>query len=288
MMIPSSTRCKFLRMLNPDRFSIVSLLIACLGFSLLFGSLAHAQVNVEQSRGQVHEGFNLSLDGSMTLIRGNVSLSQTGVATKLNYAKGVHSPFIQAILNYGEKDNKAFLNQSYLHARWTAMWLKSLGTELFAQAQEDSFRSLVLRQLYGGGMRIEFLDHQDRSLALGIGAMYEREVYQESQEVINMTSMDPQTILSEMIENNLRLTNYISAKSKLKWATQIDVLFTLYYQPRIDAFNDYRVLADLGVEIKLSKFLRVVESLSLMYDSEPPVGVKNTDLKSLSSLRFVF
>ena len=66
------------------------------------------------------------------------------------------------------------------------------------------------------------------------------------------------------------------------------MLFTIYYQPRIDEFKDYRVLADLGINIKLSESLRVVESLSVMYDSEPPEGVQNTDLKSMSSLRLVF
>ena len=52
--------------------------------------------------------------------------------------------------------------------------------------------------------------------------------------------------------------------------------------------SDYRVLADLGVEIKLSQYLRLVESLNLMYDSAPPDEVKRTDLKSISSLRLVF
>ena len=241
-----------------------------------------AQVNVEQSRGQAHEGFNLSLDGSLALIRGNVSLSQIGLGTKLNYAKGIHSPFIHAMINYGEKNEQAFLDQSYVHARWTAMWFKSWGTELFAQAQENSFRNLILRQLYGAGVRAELLDN---TLALGGGAMYEREVYQE-QSVSDVSGVN--TLLSQVTENNIRLTHYFSAKKDLKWATLIQMLFTIYYQPRIDKFRDYRVLADLGINIKLSESLRVVESLSVMYDSEPPEGVQKTDLKSMSSLRLVF
>lgn len=261
---------------------LLSICLLCTSFK------AEAQVNVEQSRGQAHEGFNLSLDGSLTLIRGNVSLSQTGLGTKLNYSKGIHSPFVQAILNYGEKNGTAFLNQAYVHTRWTAMWFKSWGTELFTQAQEDSFRSLILRQLYGGGLRAKLLGHSKHSLALGVGAMYEREVYQEEQANTAGGPVDPQVVFAQVTENNLRLTSYFSVKQNLQWATQVQVLATVYYQPRIDMFEDYRVLADLGIEIKLSEFLRIVESLSVMYDSEPPEDVRNTDLKSLSSLRLVF
>ena len=261
---------------------LLSVCLLCMSFT------AEAQVNVEQSRGQAHEGFNLSLDGSLTLIRGNVSLSQTGLGTKLNYSKGIHSPFVQAILNYGEKDGTAFLNQAYVHTRWTAMWFKSWGTELFAQAQEDSFRSLILRQLYGGGLRAELLGHSNQSLALGVGAMYEREVYQEEQANMAVGSVNPTAVFKQVTENNLRLTNYISLKQNLQWATELQLSATVYYQPRSDMPKDYRILADLGIEIKLSKFLRIVESLSVMYDSEPPEDVRNTDLKSLSSLRLVF
>ena len=277
---------------TPTLFMTLSklLLMTSLQVSVSLNGLleAQAQVNVEQSRGQAHEGFNLSVDGSLTLIRGNVSLSQTGLGTKLNYVKGIHSPFVQAMINYGEKNDKAFLNQSYVHARWTAMWFKSWGPELFAQAQENSFRSLILRQLYGGGVRVELLNSIEQSLALGVGAMYEREVYQE-QDVNDLSSDNASLMsLSQVTENNLRLTHYFSVKRDLKWATLIQTVFTLYYQPRVDEFKDYRILADLGIEIKLSESLRIVESLSVMYDSEPPEDVQNTDLKSLSSLRLVF
>lgn len=249
------------------------LLISVLGMTK-----SMAQVNVEQNRTQNHEGLNVSVDGALTLIRGNVSLSQTGLATKLGYNKGVHSPFVQLSIYYGEKEEQAFLDQAFAHARWTAMWLKHFGSELFAQVQEDSFRSLVLRQLYGGGMRGEFLSDPNHSFALGVGAMYEREHYQE----LNSD------LLEKVIEHNLRLTNYLSTKHKLQGTTEIQVAFTLYYQPRIDTLKDYRVLTDLSFEIKLSEHIRLVESLNLMYDSEPPKTVKHTDLKSLSSLRIVF
>ena len=250
---------------------------------------ASAQVNVEQSRLETKEGLSGSIDGGLTLIRGNVSLSQLGLGARLDYTRGVHSPFVQLALNYGEKESVAFLNQSYAHTRWTAMWLSRLGTELFAQLQENSFRSLVLRQLYGGGLRSELASGKEESLALGVGAMYEREVYREPEELTAaMELARGERLESDVVENNLRLTNYLSMRRQLKWATLLQVGATLYYQPLINKFSDYRVLLDLNIEIKLSERLRLVESLGVMYDSEPPAGVQRADLKSMSTLRIAF
>lgn len=262
-------------------------------FYMFFSSLCicevSAQVNVEHSRVESPEGFSGSIDGALTLIRGNVSLSQIGLGARLDYTQGVHRPFVQFALNYGEKESLAFLNQSYAHARWTAMWLNRLGTELFGQLQEDSFRSLILRQLYGGGLRAEVVSAKERSLAFGFGAMYEREVYREPSALSGMMPLDRgELVESDVIENNLRLTNYFSAKQHVKWATSLHLGATLYYQPLINAFSDYRILCDVNVEIKLSEHLRLVESLSLMYDSEPPESVQGADLKSMSTLRVSF
>ena len=271
------------RLKSQNHFSCLVISIMTMMTSICL-TQAHAQVNVEQSRPQAKEGVSTSLDGSMTMIRGNVSLTQTGLTTRFNYVKGIHTPFIQLSVNYGEKDGVTFLNQSFVHTRWTAMWHRWLGTEFFAQLQEDSFRSLVLRQLYGGGFRSHLLETKTGFLAFGLGAMYEREVYKENRP--NQMAASPNLI--NIVENNLRLTQYLSAKKTLNWSTQLILSCTVYYQPRVDQVNDYRVLADFGVEIKLSEYLRLVESLGLMYDSTPPNDVQRTDLKSISSLRLIF
>ena len=100
--------------------------------------------------------------------------------------------------------------------------------------------------------------------------------------------MSLQTNRTNVIENNIRLTQYLSSKTHLHWSTEMILSCTIYYQPRIDLLGDYRILTDLGLEVKLSQYLRLVESLNLMYDSAPPDEVKRTDLRSISSLRLVF
>ncbi len=275
-----------------DPLRLASLYVwTCLWTCLFIGSssVVYAQVNVEQNRLAAKEGFTGNADAALTLIRGNVSLTQTSVGAKLNYTRGIHTPFAQVALDYGEKESVPFLSQSYGHVRWTAMWSRAIGTETFAQLQANTFRSLILRQLYGGGVRSELWSSSEHSLAIGAGAMYEREVYREpagpdGSMAVSLAELQE----SDVIENNLRLTNYLSTKHTVKWDTEINILGTIYYQPRADQLSDYRILFDLSIEIKLSDHLRLVESLGVMYDSAPPDDVQRGDLKSLSALRVSF
>ena len=238
----------------------------------------HAQVNVEQNRPQTRDGFHSTLDSAFTLIRGNVDLSQLSLNGRAEYARGVHTPFVQASISYGEKSGVAFLNQSFGHARWTAMWLDFVGTEVFAQLQENSFRSLVLRQLYGGGVRVRFSAWRSGHFAMGLGSMFEREVYVERNEMSTR----------EVLENNARATSYLTLRQEVKSATDINLSSTLYFQPLLAQVHDYRILYDVSCEIKLSALIRLVESFHLLYDTEPPPSVKGYDLKSMTSLRLSF
>lgn len=256
------------------------------------GSPAQAQVNVEQNRPAQSSGLHAHLDGSFTLIRGNVDLTQVGLSGRAEYVKGVHSPFVQASVDYGEKSGTSFLSQSFVHARWTAMWWDMLGTELFSQLQDNSFRSLILRQLHGGGVRLRSTLDEGGEVAIGLGAMFEREVYlDEVQLKSDQRDELIQAARDEQLENNIRGTSYLTLKRPLKLSesgASLALSVTLYYQPLLRDPSDYRVLGDAAIEVKLSDLIRLVESLNLLYDSEPPVGVQRYDLKSVTSLRFVW
>ena len=257
---------------------MISLMIIAMNVTPTLSTHGHAQVNVEQNRPQSRDGFHATLDSAFTLIRGNVDLSQLSLNGRAEYTRGVHTPFVQASISYGEKSGAAFLNQSFGHARWTAMWWDFIGTEVFAQLQENSFRSLVLRQLYGGGVRVRFSAWTSGQVAMGLGSMFEREVYVERDEMSTR----------EVLENNARATSYLTLRQEVKSAADLTLSSTLYFQPLLEQVRDYRILYDLSCEIKLSALVRLVESFHLLYDREPPPGVKGYDLKSMTSLRLSF
>ena len=245
------------------------LTLCCLHLS----STVHAQVNMEKERGDERAGLHLSLDGSLNLIRGNVSLTQLGLGGRAQWHRGVHTALLRGTVAYGERDELAFLDQSFWHGRWTTMWWSGAGGELFGQLQEDAFRSLNLRQLYGGGARFEFINTSHAQLALGVGYMFERESYRTGE---GSTSA---------LELNHRSTNYLSLSYQLPSNTSVTLVDALYMQPNLSNSDDYRALNELSLEIKLSDRIKLVESLSALYDSAPPPNVKRVDLKSMTTIR---
>ncbi len=247
---------------------------------------AAAQVNIESSRVEGRPGLHLATDATLSLVRGNMTLTQLGGTLKAQYTRGAHTPFVQASVAYGERDGEPFLDQSFWHARWTAMWRPRVGSELFAQLQRDSFRSLALRQLYGVGARALLAGAAAPgappapfTLAVGLGYMLERETY----------AVAERAGAPEEVELNHRASSYLSARALLRAAAEgapeVMVTETLYLQPLVTRPGDLRALSDLSVEVKLSDALRLVESLSALYDSAPPPGVSRFDLRSLTSLR---
>lgn len=264
-------------MLYTRHMTVAWMLGYCLASLVWIGGLVSlsktlsAQVNIEKERGHTQQGFSLSLDGSLNLIRGNVSLTQLGLGGKGQWIKGIHTALITGSLAYGERDEVAFLNQSFWHVRWTTMWWDHVGGELFAQLQEDAFRSLNLRQLYGGGARFAFLHHQNFTFASGLGYMFERENYQEQQ--------------GRSLELNHRATSYLSISYRLPSNQSVSLHNILYFQPNLIDIDDYRALNEFSLEIKLSENFKLVEALSMLYDSAPPPHVKRVDLKSMTTIR---
>jgi hypothetical protein len=272
-------------------------------YLIMHNSFLYAQVNIETARPSDTDGARMSLDMGMNLIRGNVNLSQINLGTRVQYIKGIHSPFVQASLSYGEKEEEAFLNQSFLHVRWTAMWWKHFGSEVFSQLQKDAFRSLVLRQLYGMGIRGLMYQNHTFDIAMGSGYMLEKEIFLENgieKLDINHRSTSYLTfhyklktipVYSTQLKSISKEDSHhkcLKYKDKPKYSTLVSLNNTTYIQPLFNQIKDVRFLNDLSLTIHLSTHVQLLETLSIMYDSRPPPDVKNTDLKNMTALRIKF
>lgn len=67
-----------------------------------------------------------------------------------------------------------------------------------------------------------------------------------------------------------------------------DLLSVIYYQPRVDRFEDYQLLWDLGVYTPLTEWSQVILEYSIAYDSRPPSSVRSTDQTYLAGFRVTF
>ena len=242
------------------------------------------------------EGLHLIFDGGLQVIRGSTDLTQISLNQHIQYISGIHEPFLQINLGYGQKNETAFLDQLFAHLRWTAMWWDHWGTELFSQVQEDAFQALVIRSLNGLGVRSLFYVEGKLEAALGLGYMYEYEVYKQNQKQVE--------------EFNHRMTSYLTWTYRLKPSTlsplnskqagqskqnlksktassffSATLYNTTYFQPQIGDWDDFRILNDLSLEIRFTSWLAFVESLNLFYDHQPPQGISPYNLNSMSKIR---
>ena len=66
------------------------------------------------------------------------------------------------------------------------------------------------------------------------------------------------------------------------------VLSTTYYQPAVDDFNDFRVLEEATLSVKMTDNLALNLSLNLSHDSKPPQAVKKTDTTYSTGIEYSF
>jgi len=213
-------------------------------------------VNIESDRGSKPKGSHGSVESSLFLQRGNVSVFQYQAGLRLDFVGDIHHGLIIGSTSHGENQESTFQNESYSHLRWTAMWWSNLGTEVFTQFQKDDFKLLTLRQLTGCGLRFTFLKEL---IAVGIGGMSDYEKIKGS----NKKSLNP------------RGTSYL--KIGKSWDDHIKGQIITYYQPLFNNFSDYRILTTGSIEFKINKVFSVVNELNYNFDTRPPESVVSED-----------
>ncbi|MFN0062622.1 MAG: hypothetical protein ACKVPX_08900 [Myxococcaceae bacterium] len=115
------------------------LFVVVLSLAVVSGT-ARAQVNAEVLRPRAfHAGWSGGVDGSFALSRGNIELLDVGGGGRVQYqtlhpvaqidpATPAPVPyvaqrvFVTASARFAENANAAFVNQAFVHARWTGMW----------------------------------------------------------------------------------------------------------------------------------------------------------------------
>lgn len=274
---------------------------------LVVPTLVSAQVNAEVLRANpLREGLSGGLEGSFALARGNVELLDVGGAGRIQYQTLHPSPtptdaesedagevapehptppspaplpfvaqrvFLTASGRFSEVGGRPFVSQAFVHARWTAMWHERVGSDVFAQAQFNAFLRLTTRAVVGAGVRVEIVHEPVFMMWGGSGYMFEYD------------RIDVQVGAPDAPETfEHRWTSYLTMRLAV---LENQLLFqnTVYYQPRFDAFEDFRFLEELEVMSRVGEAFLLGVTLDVLYDSAPPTGVSNTDLRVVSALR---
>ncbi len=237
---------------------------------------ANAQVNVERLRKSTESnGLLISAQGSFTGRVGNVEGTIAGGSLQIQGVQNRHWALAFVSGDYGTNAHVKTISRSFLHGRYNYRLLDWLLAEVYLQEQTDKFRRLQLRSLTGSGARFAVVQEDDVQLYLGTGYFYEHEVI----DVLPGASDAP-------TQSAHRWSNYATIVVKVQ--SKLSVVMTTYVQPRFDQFQDYRLLHEAIFNFEINKQASAGISATWRRDSDPPTGVKPTDVEIRNTLTFTF
>ncbi len=214
------------------------------------------------SQSKTGQSLSLNLDGQ---------LSYTRQRSKWMFLTGYNRKTFSKTNVLG-KDFSIFNHFQYTHLRYNYDWTKRWTIEAFLQEQFDQVHEIDIRGLGGTGLRLELLNTDSTNLYLGALYMYEYEKNSPADTIV--------------YNNDHRMSTYISAGFKVK--DHLTVNSIIYYQPNLLAFNDFRILLETKISVRLTQKLLLNTSFNLIYDSEPPSTVPTIRYNLSNGFSFVF
>lgn len=291
---------------------------ATLAFALWLGVVpVAAQVNTETIWDEEAEGLVGALSLDLVLKSGNNDLSLLGTTLRVQYAtdpeEGRDDPeaapdgesgtgrSLEAVkasdeqeetaatldgprdiyaffgsFERGESSGRRIASSGFAYASWVRMLTPRFGWGVLAQHQFDEFTLLDQRSLLGVGVRHVRRPTPSLEMQLGTGYFYE---YEE----LDVPPGGP----DEQESYAHRWLNFLVLGATFD-EDRVSFVNTLYVQPRFDAFDDYRILDEAELSVRLTARMSLGLSANLRYDSRPPAGIESTDYGLVNRLRVSF
>lgn len=250
---------------------------------------AQAQSVVVNSQGvdlsDRSEDWSGQLGFSASFAAGNVQLLRLGATGKAQHqrlwegTREGRAPWLKerwmglASVSFGRAGGKSVENQALIHLRWTRMWWRRLGSEVFLQSRFNEFLRLRQRALFGLGLRFDYLNRDGWLGWLGSAYMLEYNLL-----IPNVQGDQERWSLEH------RWSSYVALR-KSHWDDRLLFQATVFAQPRFDAPSDLRVFATLDLVAKVSARVGFGFDAALAYDARPPAEVEKVDLRLSSTLR---
>lgn len=216
-------------------------------------------------------GFTGSVEADLSGASGNTDKSSWHVGSDLVWRQSEYINLLLIGYDYGKSNNETNLNKTFIHARHIHQYNDSFDWELFAQIEQNEFTRLSSRRLLGGGVRFPF----DDNILVGIGAFY----FEERLDKITGST-------DKLDDDGVRITTYWGGDYKYGEVTTFNA--RVYYQPKIDEFDDYRVLFRGSMKVKISDNLGVKINIGVVHDNQPPQTVEQTDITYRTGIEYNF
>jgi hypothetical protein len=242
-------------------------------FSLLLAAAAQAQiVNVQSRFADAPEpGFHGALEGAVDWRTGSQDYLTVRGGLTLQGSVGDHLVLLLAQGEHGVAGGERTLARTLEHLRYRYRLTALVSAEAFIQHELNLFRRLQLRALVGAGPRLHLLDHSVFGAVMGLALMAEHERLR--------TDEHPD---AGARVTDLRLSSYLLGRFRLM--ENVSLVETVYFQPRLDAFRDLRILNETALVLRANPRVSVTLAFLLSLDRAPPAGVSRLDTQLRTSL----
>ncbi len=220
------------------------------------------------------KGFSGNVELSISNSSGNTEKEEYSLGSRLQWHQDEMTDFLLLSADYAKSSGVKSSDNAFAHLRHIQQFYPSVAWEAYLQVEKDQFARLEYRGLTGGGLRFTLFEEENiGAVFFGLGAYY-------SEERIDDSYADAGT------ETLWRGNSYLLLKYQLNPDTVL--MSTTYYQPASGNPDDYRLLEQAALKVKLTDLLSLLLSYDLRFDSEPPLGVKKRDatFKTSFSLEF--
>ncbi|MFU8843635.1 MAG: DUF481 domain-containing protein [Bacteroidales bacterium] len=259
----------------------VKLFVIFISFlNIVLASSLFAQVNTEKFRKHAKtEGFIFSAGFGFGYSAGNSDYVSADASARVDYNGKSNNAFLVGNFDYKESNKEKAVHKGFLHFRGIRPLTPGLALEGFLQQQFDQFLLLNDRKLIGTSLRIRTMDFRSvkdtltgLSSYLGLGIMYEREVYNVGLETEELVKKEP-----------LRISSYLTFDYAI--SERINCWVVGYYQPKIDRFDNFKAVLEAGMEISIIGRLFFTFDLGYRFISEPVGDVEKYDVVIKNGLR---
>ncbi|HMB68707.1 MAG TPA: DUF481 domain-containing protein [bacterium] len=243
------------------------------GLILALPAAGAAQVNIEKQREDDEErGFATTAAVDLSVRTGNTDVTEFTGEIRTDLVRDGASGFLLGRGGLGWKDGDRFSDSALLHLRTGVPLRPSWEMETFGQIDYDKERKLDFRAIAGIGPRF-FLEH-DESFSLAVGTAYMRE--HERYDLDEIYRTEPARSHHPRDLDVSRWSNYLSLSTH---ADRVKTSWIVYAQPRLDRFDDVRILSEASVSVAVSGKVDLRNLLRVRWDSEPPDGIEDTDVE---------
>ena len=240
---------------------------------IITGIPASAQiVNVESRRIQTDTtGWAGSFGGNINLSKNVDQVFSASAFAHLQYKNSKNLYLFLGDYSFLKGAQKKYTDNTFFHLRYNHKFSNLIRWEVFTQLQTNKITKIDNRFLAGTGPRFKLSGSGMLQVYLGVLFMYEYE-----RELV-----DP-----PVSHHNVRNSSYLAFT--LKPTSNLEIISTTFYQPRLDHLGDFRILNQESANLAITQKLSATINWNYLYDHFPVAGIPKSNYTFSTGFRYAF